>query len=126
MKPKESTLRLEIAFQRTVPISVLFEGDRRRPRRDGRLELSAVPRENVRAGPLGPTPRPICLVFFFFHGFFPPPARAQDEVAPLVIMPSRLCVFIRGIGLMMNHPISCLKEFEPIARKVLQDENVAY
>ena len=49
-----------------------------------------------------------------------------DDVVPMIIMPSRLCVFIRGIGLMMNHPVSCTKEFLPIARKVLRDENVAY
>ena len=49
-----------------------------------------------------------------------------DEVVPMIVMPSRLCVFIRGIGLMMNHPISCTKEFLPIALKVLRDEGVAY
>ena len=49
-----------------------------------------------------------------------------DEVVPMIVMPSRLCVFIRGIGLMMNHPISCTKEFLPIAKKVLEDEGVDY
>jgi len=49
-----------------------------------------------------------------------------DEVVPMIIMPSRLCMFIRGIGLMMHHPISCVKEFAPIAEKVMRDEGVAY
>ena len=49
-----------------------------------------------------------------------------DEVVPMIVMPSRLCVFLRGIGLMMHHPISCTKEFLPIALKVLRDEGVAY
>ena len=32
-----------------------------------------------------------------------------DEVVPVVIMPSRLCMFLRGIGLMMDHPLSSVK-----------------
>ena len=49
-----------------------------------------------------------------------------DEVVPVVIMPSRLCMFLRGIGLMMDHPLSLVKEFAPIAEKVLREEGVSY
>ena len=49
-----------------------------------------------------------------------------DEVVPVVIMPSRLCMFLRGIGLMMDHPLSLVKEFAPIAERVLREEGVAY
>ena len=49
-----------------------------------------------------------------------------DEVVPLVIMPSRMCMFLRGIGLMMDHPVSCVKAFAPIAERVLREEGVAY
>ena len=49
-----------------------------------------------------------------------------DEVVPVVIMPSRLCMFLRGIGLMMDHPLSLVKEFAPIAEQVLREEGVAY
>ena len=45
-----------------------------------------------------------------------------EEVAPLVIMPSRLCVFLRGIGLMLDHPVSCTRAFLPIAKRVLADD----
>ena len=45
-----------------------------------------------------------------------------DEVPPLVIMPSRLCVFVRGIGLMLDHPISCTRAFLPIAKAALARE----
>ena len=44
----------------------------------------------------------------------------------MIIMPSRLCIFLRGIGLMMHHPISCTREFRPIAERVLRDEGVEY
>ena len=47
-----------------------------------------------------------------------------DEVVPVVIMPSRLCMFLRGIGLMMDHPLSLVKEFAPIAEQVLREEGV--
>ena len=47
-----------------------------------------------------------------------------DEVVPVVIMPSRLCMFLRGIGLMMDHPLSLVKEFAPIAERVLREEGV--
>ena len=49
-----------------------------------------------------------------------------DEVVPVVIMPSRLCMFLRGIGLMMDHPLSLVKEFAPIAEEVLREEGVDF
>lgn len=45
-----------------------------------------------------------------------------DEVAPMIVMPSRLCVFLRGIGLMLNHPLSCAAAFGPIAARALADD----
>jgi hypothetical protein len=49
-----------------------------------------------------------------------------DELPVVTVMPSRLCVMLRGIGLMMNHPISCVRHWAPLAEQVLRDERVNY
>ncbi|KAL3687289.1 hypothetical protein R1sor_013598 [Riccia sorocarpa] len=49
-----------------------------------------------------------------------------EKTGELVIMPARLSFLLRGIGLMMNHPVSLLRVWGPLAEKVLKAEKVDY
>eukprot|EP00300_Choanocystis_sp_HF-7_P034114 c4665_g1_i1.p1 GENE.c4665_g1_i1~~c4665_g1_i1.p1 ORF type:complete len:530 (+),score=118.97 c4665_g1_i1:15-1604(+) len=49
-----------------------------------------------------------------------------ESVSELVIMPTRMSFLLRGIGLLVNHPVSCVRYWGPLAEKVLRDENVEY
>ncbi|KAL2629290.1 hypothetical protein R1flu_013976 [Riccia fluitans] len=49
-----------------------------------------------------------------------------EKTGELVIMPARLSFLLRGVGLMMNHPVSLLRIWGPMAEKVLKDEKVDY
>lgn len=42
-----------------------------------------------------------------------------EETLDLFIMPSRMSLLLRGIGLMMNHPVSVAKAWKPIAQEYL-------
>ncbi|KAG6552746.1 hypothetical protein Mapa_005694 [Marchantia paleacea] len=49
-----------------------------------------------------------------------------EKTGELVIMPTRLSFLLRSIGLMMNHPVSVVRVWGPMAEKVLKDEKIAY
>jgi aarF domain-containing kinase len=44
-----------------------------------------------------------------------------DDMLDVFVMPSRMSLLLRGVGLMLNHPVSVAKAWRPIAEKLLQD-----
>ena len=44
-----------------------------------------------------------------------------EDMLDVFVMPSRMSLLLRGVGLMLNHPVSVAKAWKPIAEKVLQD-----
>lgn len=49
-----------------------------------------------------------------------------ENMADLLIMPVRSAFLLRGIGLMLNHPVSCAHYWGPIAERVLEMEGAEY
>ncbi|KAJ3191488.1 hypothetical protein HK101_007670 [Irineochytrium annulatum] len=47
-----------------------------------------------------------------------------DTVVDTMIMPTRMSILLRGVGLMMKHPVSVAKAWAPIAEKMMKDEGI--
>jgi hypothetical protein len=45
-----------------------------------------------------------------------------EKASDFMVMPVRLSLLMRGVGLMLNHPVSVCRAWKPIAEKVLQME----
>ena len=45
-----------------------------------------------------------------------------EKVLDFYIMPMRMSLLVRGVGLMLNHPVSMATGWKPIALEVLKNE----
>ena len=49
-----------------------------------------------------------------------------ENTADFMVMPIRMSILMRGIGLMLNHPVSVCSAWKELAERVLKEQHYSY